>query len=486
MAPLDGASGPSCCHPALSGCTFPTAEPARPGPPSASTASATLAPAPGLLSLPHRLLQVILAIIPGGSPGAQGGAPCACAALRAAWLDGVVGRARSAVASLLAEDGAQALAASLYNRPQLLLPGVAAAPDAGGRMRPWLLRWAAMELAAHGGRPLPEQAARLLTLGLARHDATLVRAVLRWSALPKDLLAGDELVGRLLLAARASDGAAMLRALLNSGVWAQWERNGALAHTVRARDPEAARLLLAAGADAMVALRRAVEQDSVEGIRLLAGLGVSFAAQGGSPLLSHAARQGSPLVVGELLRGGRWEYGHLRCALEAALEANRVQSAGLLRDALARVGLWNGCIREELVALLLLLLLLWLTPIITFIKLLVRFGQPANVLRALRALLRGSQVEPHHLRAAFRPVLLCKDSWAKDVAMLLDALQVEAGRAEDVAGSLLMARFAIRFAIVIAASLVIVVASVLSMSKAWVEHRRRVRVPLGEAPAPGD
>ncbi|PNH07139.1 hypothetical protein TSOC_006436 [Tetrabaena socialis] len=425
MAPLDGASDPTCTHPAPANCTFPTAEPACLRPPSASTASATLAPTPGLLSLPHRLLQVILAIIPGGSPGAQGGAPCACTALCAAWMDGVVGRARSAVASLLAEDGAQALADSLYDRPQLLLPGLTAAPDAGGGVRPWLLRWAAMELAAHGGRPLPKQAARLLTLGVARHDVALVRAVLRWSGPPKDLLAGDELAGHLLVAAGAGGGAAMLRALLDAGVGAQPERNCALARAVRAGDPEAARLLLAAGADATVALRRAVEQDSVEGIRLLARLGVSFAAQGGNLLLRRAARQGSPLVVGALLRGGRWEYETVCCALAAALEANRVQSAGLLRGWLARV-------------------------------------------------------EPHHLRAAFR---WWSYSWAEAVEGLRDTLPSEAGRAEDVAGLLLVVGYAITSAILFLVFLFLVLLAVLD---AWVDHRRRVRVPLGEAPVPGD
>ncbi|PNH04369.1 hypothetical protein TSOC_009482 [Tetrabaena socialis] len=326
-------------------------------PPSASAASGPLpdapgAPGPSLLSLPDRLLQDILALVPGGSPGADGGAPCACAALRAAWREGLLHRAQSAVAALLAEYGERALAATLYDMPGLLLlPGMqaAAAPaggdggGGGGRgvgVWPALLCWAAVQVAAQGGCPPHEQATRLVNLGLQKRDAALLRAVLGCTALRPYLHDGAWLAEHLGRAAVAGDpGEGVLRALLDSGVGAGQEhqaaRDEALRCAVIYEEAGAARLLLAAGADARHVLRSAVDGSWTYQLRLLAGVGVRFSAYDDGGLLGHAARWGSPAAVSGLLRHGTWERGQVRAALGVATAHNRAEVAGLLRDALA-------------------------------------------------------------------------------------------------------------------------------------------------------
>ncbi|PNH04370.1 hypothetical protein TSOC_009483 [Tetrabaena socialis] len=314
------------------------------------------APGPGLLSLPDRLLQDILALVPGGSPGADGGAPCACAALRAAWREGLLHRAQSAVAALLAEDGERALAAPLYDRPELLLlPGMqaAAATDGGrggsggGGVWPALLCWAAVQVAAQGGCPLHEQARWLVRVGVAMRDAALLRAVLGCTALRPYLHGGAWLAEYLSTATLAGDpGEGMLRALLDSGVGAgpehQAARDEALRCAVGLNRAGAARLLLAAGADARGVLQNAIRDGWIDRLRLLAGLGVRFSAYDNGGLLSYAARWGSVAAVSELLRHDAWEQGRVRAALEVATAHSRAEVAGLLRDALAAVAAVGG------------------------------------------------------------------------------------------------------------------------------------------------
>ncbi|PNH01860.1 hypothetical protein TSOC_012225 [Tetrabaena socialis] len=357
MSPIDrnGASAPWSPPPETSG-----------DPPSASAASGPLpdapgapggpsapgAPGPGLLSLPDRLLQDILALVPGGSPGAHGGAPCACAALRAAWREGLLHRAQSAVAALLAEYGEQALAVRLYDRPGLLLqPGMqpAATSDGGcggsggGGVWPALLCWAAVQVAAQGGCPPHEQATQLVTLGVVMRDAALLRAVLGCTALRPYLCDGAWLAKLLGTAVIAGDpGEGVLRALLDSGVGAgpehQAARDGALCRAIILDEVGAARLLLAAGADARGELLGAVLVSSVDRLRLLADLGVRFSAYDNGGLLGLAARWGSAEVVSELLRHDAWERGQVRAALLGLATAhNRAEVAALLQDALAVV-----------------------------------------------------------------------------------------------------------------------------------------------------
>ncbi|PNH06361.1 hypothetical protein TSOC_007269 [Tetrabaena socialis] len=225
-----------------------------------------------LLSLPVDLLPAILTIVPGGSPGVDGGAPCACRALRAAWqdsVDGIMACAQSAVAKLLEKHRASADAGSIYELPpqQLLgrqvmrgdLPG-------GGGLFPRVLCWAAVELAARGGRPLPAQAASLLRLAAKHADADLLRAVLRCRAMPLSMHDSRDLVHMLQVAAGAGAGrcGAVLAVLLEAGVGAGPEhlaaRSWALRQAVAAEDEQSARLLLASGAHIKHAMWHAVER----------------------------------------------------------------------------------------------------------------------------------------------------------------------------------------------------------------------------------
>ncbi|PNH01855.1 hypothetical protein TSOC_012226 [Tetrabaena socialis] len=360
-------------------------------------------PGPGLLSLLDRLLQDILARVPGGSPGADGGAPCACAALRAAWREGLLHREQSAVAALLAEYGVQALAATLYDRPGLqLLPGMqaAAAPadggggGGGGGVWPALLCWAAVQVAAQGGCPPHKQATQLVNLGMERRDAALLRAVLGCTALRPYLYDGAWLGEHLGTAAIARDsGEGVLRALLDSGVGAgpehQAARDEALSWAVMLEEAGAARLLLAAGADARGVLQNAIRDGWTYELRLLAGLGVRFSAYDNVGLLGHAARWGSPAVVSELLRHGTWERGQVRAALGVATAHSRAEVAGLLRDALAAVaagggggGVWTAVLKGlDILADLATLAVGWLAFMAVARALLVNSGEAEEVCR---------------------------------------------------------------------------------------------------------
>ncbi|PNG99193.1 hypothetical protein TSOC_015033, partial [Tetrabaena socialis] len=199
--------------------------------------------------------------------------------------------------------------------------------------------------AAQGGCPPHEQATRLVQLGMEKRDAALLRAVLGCTALRPYLCDGAWLAERLSLAAIARDpGEGMLRALLDSGVGVgpehQAARDEALGWAVGLDRAGAARLLLAAGAEAADAgklLRDAIQANWINELRQLADLGVRFSACDNGGLLGHAARWGSPAVVSELLRHDTWERGPVRAALEVATAHNRAEVAGLLRGVLAAV-----------------------------------------------------------------------------------------------------------------------------------------------------
>ncbi|PNH04368.1 hypothetical protein TSOC_009481 [Tetrabaena socialis] len=284
---------------------------------------------PRLLSLPDRLLQDILALVPGGPPGVDGGAPCACAALRAAWQEGFMHREQSAVAVLLAEHGELALAGTLYDRPRTTDRG-----GGGAGVWPALVCWAAVQVAAQGGCPPHEQATQLVKLGMHKRDAALLRAVLGSTALRPYLRDGAWLASYLSVAAVAGDPG-------EGGH--QAARDEALRCAVRSNEAGAARLLLAAGADARGVLLSVVDGSSVNQLRLLADLGVRFSAYNNGGLLGHAVRYGSsPAAVSELLRRDAWERGQVRAALGVATAHNRAEVAALLRNALTAVAAGGG------------------------------------------------------------------------------------------------------------------------------------------------
>ncbi|PNH08653.1 hypothetical protein TSOC_004766 [Tetrabaena socialis] len=247
----------------------------------------------------------------------------------------------------IVEYGEQALAATLYHRPGLmLLPGVqaAAAPGGGGGrggggVWPALLCWAAVQVAAQGGCPPHEQATQLVRLGMEEHDAALLRAVLGCTALRPYLCDNVWLAQTLRYAAIARDpGEGVLRALLGAGVGAapehQAARDEALRWAVTVEKVGAARLLLAAGADAGDLLEYAVEGSWDDQLRLLADLGVRFAAHDNGSLLRRAARWSRPAAVSELLRRDVWEREQVRAALRVAKAHHRAEVAELLQDAL--------------------------------------------------------------------------------------------------------------------------------------------------------
>ncbi|PNH01156.1 hypothetical protein TSOC_012968, partial [Tetrabaena socialis] len=279
-------------------------------PPSASAASGPFpdapgAPGPGLLSLPDRLLQDILARVPGGSPGADGGAPCACAALRAAWREGLLHRAQSTVAALLAEYGEQALAATLYDRPGLLLlPGMQTATatgggrgrGSGGRVWPALLRWAVVQVAAQWGCPPHEQATKLLELGMQKRDAALLRAVLGCTALRPYLCDSAWLAERLGRASIAGDpGEGVLRALLDSGVGAcpehQADRDEVLSYAVIVDEAGSARERRCRGRSRRSRGRCSSHHAAAKRRRM--GVGSSEQRQRGWALCGHEAPAGA-------------------------------------------------------------------------------------------------------------------------------------------------------------------------------------------------
>ncbi|PNH06355.1 hypothetical protein TSOC_007272, partial [Tetrabaena socialis] len=258
-----------------------------------------------LLSLPVDLLPAILTIVPGGSPGVDGGAPCACRALRAAWQDsvnGVMACAQSAVAKLLEKHRAFADAGSIYQLPPQQLLGrqvVRGDLPGGGGLFPRVLCWAAVELAAR---------ASLLRLAAKRADADVLRAVLRCRAMPLSMHDSRELVHMLHEAAGAGAGrgSAVLAVLLEAGVGAGPEhleaRSWALRHAVAAEDEQSARLLLASGAHIKHAMWHAVERQQCASVRLLAGAGTGFTAKEFCLVLWSAASAGRAPMVAELLR----------------------------------------------------------------------------------------------------------------------------------------------------------------------------------------